>query len=411
MNKKTVKDIDVRGKRVLVRVDFNVPLDADRNITDDRRIVAALPTINYLIDNKARVILVTHLGRPKADDSGKADAASVAKFNLDPVAAALQNLLRKPVTKLDDCIGDAAQAAAMNLEDGDVLLLENVRFYKAEQKNDAEFAKKLASLAELYVNDAFGTAHRAHASTEGVTKYLPGVAGFLMEKELDYLGKAMENPERPFLAILGGVKVSDKIPVIDNLLNKVDQLIIGGAMAYTFFNAQGLSVGNSMVDQAGLELAKAAFQKANDRGIEILLPTDTIEVALAADFDIPSGVPQDATIKVAPTNAMLDGYRGLDIGPETIKLFGEKIKAAKTVVWNGPMGVFEDPRFAKGTLGIAEAMAECAGTTIVGGGDSAAAMEQLGFAGKIDHVSTGGGASLEFLEGKELPGVVCLQDK
>ncbi|MGI6296503.1 MAG: phosphoglycerate kinase [Armatimonadota bacterium] len=411
MNKKTVKDIDVRGKRVLVRVDFNVPLDADRNITDDRRIVAALPTIKYLLDNGARVILVTHLGRPKADDSGKADAASVAKFNLDPVATALQKLLGKPVTKIDDCIGDAAQAAAMSLKDGDVLLLENVRFYKAEQKNDPEFAEKLASLAELYVNDAFGTAHRAHASTEGVTKYLPGVAGFLMEKELDYLGKAMENPERPFLAILGGVKVSDKIPVIDNLLNKVDQLIIGGAMAYTFFSAQGLSVGNSMVDQAGLELAKAALQKARDRGIELLLPVDTVEVELAADFDIPSGVPQDATITTAPTKAMLDGYRGLDIGPETIKLFSEKIKAARTVVWNGPMGVFEDPRFAKGTLGIAEAMSECAGTTIVGGGDSAAAVEQLGFASKIDHVSTGGGASLEFLEGKELPGVVCLQDK
>ena len=411
MNKKTVKDIDVRGKRVLVRVDFNVPLDADRNITDDRRIVAALPTIKYLLDNGARVILVTHLGRPKADDSGKADAASVAKFNLDHVATALQKLLGKPVTKIDDCIGDAAQAAAMSLKDGDVLLLENVRFYKAEQKNDPEFAEKLASLAELYVNDAFGTAHRAHASTEGVTKYLPGVAGFLMEKELDYLGKAMENPERPFLAILGGVKVSDKIPVIDNLLNKVDQLIIGGAMAYTFFSAQGLSVGNSMVDQAGLELAKAALQKARDRGIELLLPVDTVEVELAADFDIPSGVPQDATITTAPTKAMLDGYRGLDIGPETIKLFSEKIKAARTVVWNGPMGVFEDPRFAKGTLGIAEAMSECAGTTIVGGGDSAAAVEQLGFASKIDHVSTGGGASLEFLEGKELPGVVCLQDK
>lgn len=411
MNKKTVKDIDVRGKRVLVRVDFNVPLDADRNITDDRRIVAALPTIKYLIDNGARVILVSHLGRPKTDDSGQADAASRDKFNLDPVAAALQKLLGKPVTKIDDCIGDAAQAAAMSLKDGDVLLLENVRFYKAEEKNDPEFAEKLASLAELYVNDAFGTAHRAHASTEGVTKYLPGVAGFLMEKELDYLGKAMENPERPFLAILGGVKVSDKIPVIDNLLNKVDQLIIGGAMAYTFFSAQGLSVGNSMVDQAGLELAKAALQKAKDRGIELLLPVDTVEVELAADFDIPSGVPQNATITTAPTNAMLDGYRGLDIGPETIKLFSEKIKAARTVVWNGPMGVFEDPRFANGTLGIAEAMAECAGTTIVGGGDSAAAVEQLGFASKIDHVSTGGGASLEFLEGKELPGVVCLQDK
>ncbi len=411
MNKKTVKDIDVRGKRVLVRVDFNVPLDSARNITDDRRIVAALPTIKYLADNGGRVILMSHLGRPKSDDSGKADAESVKKYNLDPVAARLSELLGKPVKKLGDCIGDEVKAAAMALKDGDVLLLENVRFYKAEEKNNPEFAEKLASLGELYVNDAFGTAHRAHASTEGVTKFLPGVGGFLMQKELDYLGKAMSEPERPFVAILGGVKVSDKIPVIDNLLNKVDALIIGGAMTYTFLNAQGLSVGNSMVDGPGLELAKQAFEKARSRGIELLLPVDTVEVELAADFDIPSGVPKDVKITTARCDAMLDGYRGLDIGPESIKLFADKIKSAKTVVWNGPMGVFEDPRFAKGTLGIAEAMAECKGTTIVGGGDSAAAVEQLGFAEKIDHVSTGGGASLEFLEGIELPGVAALQDK
>lgn len=411
MNKKTVKDIDVRGKRVLVRVDFNVPLDSARNITDDRRIVAALPTIKYLADNGGRVILMSHLGRPKSDESGKADAESVKKYNLDPVAARLSELLGKPVKKLGDCIGDEVKAAAMALQDGDVLLLENVRFYKAEEKNNPEFAEKLASLGELYVNDAFGTAHRAHASTEGVTKFLPGVAGFLMQKELDYLGKAMSEPERPFVAILGGVKVSDKIPVIDNLLNKVDALIIGGAMTYTFLNAQGLSVGNSMVDGPGLELAKQAFEKAKSRGIELLLPVDTVEVELPADFDIPSGVPQDVKIKTARCDAMLDGYRGLDIGPESIKLFADKIKSAKTVVWNGPMGVFEDPRFAKGTLGIAEAMAECKGTTIVGGGDSAAAVEQLGFADKIDHVSTGGGASLEFLEGIELPGVAALQDR
>jgi 3-phosphoglycerate kinase len=383
MNKKTVKDIDVRGKRVLVRVDFNVPLDANRNITDDRRIAAALPTIKYLVDHGGRVILMSHLGRPASDDSGRATADSVAEFNLDPVAKKLSELLGKPVKKLDDCIGDEVKSAVMAMKDGDVILLENVRFYKAEEKNDPAFAEKLASLGELYVNDAFGTAHRAHASTEGVTKFLPGVAGFLMEKELDYLGKAMESPERPFLAILGGVKVSDKIKVIDNLLNKVDQLIIGGAMTYTFLKAQGYGVGNSMVDEPGIDLAKAAFQKAKARGIELMLPVDTIEVALPADFDIPSGIPRDVKITTAPCKAMLDGYRGLDIGPESVKLFADKIRAAKTVVWNGPMGVFEDPRFANGTLGIAEAMAEC----------------------------KGGGASLEFLEGITLPGVAALQDR
>lgn len=411
MNKKTVKDIDVRGKRVLVRVDFNVPLDADRNITDDRRIVAALPTINYLIDNGARVILVSHLGRPKADESGKADQSSVKKFNLDPVAARLSELLGKPVKKMSDCIGDEVKSAAAGLKDGDVLLLENVRFYAAETKNDPDFSKQLADLAELYVNDAFGTAHRAHASTEGVTKYLPGVAGFLIEKELAYLGNAIADPKRPFVAVLGGVKVSGKIDVIDKLLEKVDVLIVGGAMTYTFLSAQGLSVGNSMVEESGLELAANALKKAKDRGVELLLPVDTLEARLAADFDIPSGIPADVDIQTAPSSAMLDGYRGLDIGPESTKLFSDRIKNAKTVVWNGPMGVFEDSRFAKGTLAIAEAMAQCDGTTIVGGGDSAAAVEQMGYADKMSHVSTGGGASLEFLEGKQLPGVVALQDK
>jgi len=411
MNKKTVKDIDVRGKRVLVRVDFNVPLDKSREITDDRRIVAALPTIKYLLDNGARVILMSHLGRPKSDDSGKADAESVAKYSLAPVARRLSELLGKEVKTTSDCIGAEAEAATAGLRDGEVLLLENVRFYKAEEKNDPDFAKKLASYGDIYVNDAFGTAHRAHASTEGVTRYVPGVAGFLMEKELDYLGKALETPQRPFVAILGGVKVSDKITVIDSLIEKVDTLIIGGAMTYTFLKAQGYGVGNSMVDQPGIELAKNALAKAKSRGVDLLLPVDTLEAELAADFDIPSGVPADVKTTIAPTTEMLDGYRGLDIGPESIKLFADKIKSARTVVWNGPMGVFEDPRFAKGTLGIAEAMAASTGTTIVGGGDSAAAVEQLGFADKIDHVSTGGGASLEFLEGKALPGVVALQDK
>ena len=411
MNKQTIKDVDVKGKRVLCRVDFNVPLDKQRNITDDRRIEAALPTINYLIEHGAKLILMTHCGRPDTDENGRVLPESAAANNLDPIAKRLSELLGRPVTKTDDCIGEQVKNVVMGMNDGDVVLLENVRFYKKETKNDPKFAEELASLGEIYVNDAFGTAHRAHASTEGITKFLPGVAGFLMEKELDYLGKALENPARPFVAILGGVKVSDKITVINSLLEKVDCLIIGGAMTYTFLKCQGLSVGNSMVDEPGLDLAKAALQKAKDSGVELLLPVDTLEVELAADFDIRSGVPADVKMATTSTTAMLDGYRGLDIGSESMKLFGAKIRAAKTVVWNGPMGVFEDDRFAKGTLAIAQAMADCDGTTIVGGGDSAAAVEKMGYADKVSHVSTGGGASLEFLEGKELPGVVALQDK
>jgi len=402
MNKKTIEDVDVSGKRVLVRVDFNVPMDENRNITDDRRIVAALPTINYLIGKGAKVILVTHLGRPK----GPSD-----ELRLDPVAKRLGELLGKSVKKLDDSIGPEVEAAVNQMQPGDVILLENIRFYKEEEKNDPEFARKLASLAELYVNDAFGTAHRAHASTEGVAHFLPAVAGYLMQKEIDYLSKALENPDRPFVAVLGGVKVSDKITVIENLLTKVDALLIGGAMTYTFLVAKGHKVGNSMVDQPGIELAKNALNKANEIGVDLMLPVDTVVVQLPADFDIPSGVPQDVDIKLARTDQIPDGYRGLDIGPETINLYAGKIKSARTVVWNGPMGVFEDPRFANGTLGIAKAMAESQATTIVGGGDSAAAVEQMGLADKMSHVSTGGGASLEFLEGKELPGVTALLDK
>ncbi len=411
MNKKTVKDIDVKDKRVLCRVDFNVPLDKQRNITDDRRIEAALPTIKYLLDNNAKVILMSHLGRPKHDDDGNLLSDSKASFNLEPVAKRLSELLGKPVVKTDDCIGAEVKDAVMNMQPGSVVLLENVRFHKAETKNDTEFAKELASYGEVYVNDAFGSAHRAHASTEGVTKYLPAVGGFLMQKELDYLGGALTNPEKPYVAVLGGVKVSGKIEVIDALLDKVNTLIIGGAMTYTFLKARGFSVGNSMIDGPGLELAKGAIEKAEKNNVELLLPVDVIEAELAPDFDIPSGVPQDVDIKTAPADKMLDGYRGLDVGPESVKLFGERIKAAKTVVWNGPMGVFEDERFAKGTLGIAEAMSQCPGTTVVGGGDSAAAVEQMGYAEKVSHVSTGGGASLEFLEGKDLPGVVALMDK
>ncbi|MCE5199198.1 MAG: phosphoglycerate kinase [Armatimonadota bacterium] len=402
MNKKTVKDIDVRGKRVLVRVDFNVPLDADRKITDDRRIVAALPTIKYLIDNGARVILVSHLGRPETDENGNVTPDSVKKFNLDPVAQRLSDLLGKPVKKASDCIGDEVKAAAMSLQDGDVLLLENVRFYKKETKNDPKFAEQLASIAELYVNDAFGTAHRAHASTEGVTKFVPGVAGFLMEKELDYLGRALGNPDRPFLAILGGAKVADKIPVIDNLLTKVNSLIIGGGMAYTFFKAQGFEIGQSLLDEAGIELAKNAMKKASDLGVTLLLPVD---VVVGKEFS------NDTESKVVPVDQIPSDWMGMDIGPETVKKFTEAINSSKTIVWNGPMGVFEMPNFAKGTRAVAEALANADATTIIGGGDSAAAVEQMGFAAKMSHVSTGGGASLEFLEGKELPGVVALQDK
>ena len=403
MNKITVKDIDVAGKRALVRVDFNVPLDENRNITDDRRIVAALPTINYLLDKGAIVILMSHLGRPKGGPD--------PKYSLAPTAKRLSELLGKPVTMLQDCIGDAVISAVMAMAPGQVVLLENLRFHPEEEKNDPDFAKQLAELGEVYINDAFGSAHRAHASTEGVAHDLPAVAGFLMQKELDYLGATLESPERPFLAILGGVKVSDKIPVIDNLLNKVNQLIIGGAMAYTFLKSQGYSVGNSMVDEPGIELARNALAKADERGVELLLPVDVVEAELAADYDIRGGIPADVRIELAPARAMLDDFRGLDIGPESRKLFAEKIKAAKTVVWNGPMGVFEDPRFATGTLSIAKAMAESGATTIVGGGDSAAAVEQMGYADKMSHVSTGGGASLEFLEGRVLPGVAALADK
>ncbi|HPP73884.1 MAG TPA: phosphoglycerate kinase [Armatimonadota bacterium] len=394
MNKKTIKDIDVAGKRTLVRVDFNVPLDEKRSITDDRRIEAALPTIKYLLDQGAKVILMSHLGRPKGSPN--------AKYTLSPVAARLEELLDMPVTKIGDCIGEMVQGAVMGMPVGHVILLENVRFYSQEEKNDLDFAKQLASLGEVYVNDAFGTAHRAHASTEGVARFLPGVAGFLMQKELDYLGKAITNPERPFLAILGGAKVADKIPVIDNLLDKVDELIIGGGMAYTFLKAQGYEIGKSLLDEEGLDLAKAAMEKAKERGVKLYLPED---VVVATEFKA------DADSKIVPATQIPADWMGMDIGPKTIEAFSKAIQSAKTVVWNGPMGVFEMPKFAVGTNAIAKALAESSATTIVGGGDSAAAVEQMGYADKMSHVSTGGGASLEFLEGKTLPGVAALQDK
>lgn len=394
MNKKTIEDIDVRGKRVLVRVDFNVPMDENGNITDDRRIRAALPTIQYLIKNNAKVILMSHLGRPK----GEFDP----KYSLAPVAKRLSELLGQEVIMAKDVIGESAKNAVASMKEGQVVLLENVRFHKEETKNDPEFAKALAQLGDIYVNDAFGSAHRAHASTEGVAHYLPAVAGYLIQKELEVMGKALENPERPFVAILGGAKVSDKIGVIENLINKVDVLLIGGGMAYTFLKAKGYEVGNSLLEEDKVELAKQLMEKAKEKGVKLLLPVDNV---VAQEFKA------DAPHKVVDSDKIEAGWMGMDIGPKTREMFGEEIKKAKTVVWNGPMGVFEMPAFAEGTKAVAKYVSECGGTTIIGGGDSAAAVEQLGFADKMTHISTGGGASLEFLEGKVLPGIAALNDK
>jgi phosphoglycerate kinase len=398
MNKKTIEDIDVAGKRLLVRVDFNVPQDEQGGITDDRRIRAALPTIQYLVGHGAKVILVSHLGRPK----GK--PGDVEKFTLKPVAERLSALLGKQVPLASDSVGPAAEEAANRLQNGDVVLLENVRFHPEEEKNDPEFAKQLASLADLYVNDAFGTAHRAHASTEGVTKYIPGVAGYLMQKEIDYLGGALTNPKRPFVSILGGKKVSDKIPVIESLVGKVDRLIIGGGMAYTFLKAQGKEIGNSLLDETSVDFCRQMLSQAGDK---ILLPVDVV-VADGNPFD--KGEANVRAKSVGADHIPAD-WEGVDIGPETAKRFAEAVKGAGTVVWNGPMGIFEFDRFAVGTRAMAQALADSGAVTIVGGGDSAAAVEELGFADKMSHISTGGGASLEFLEGKALPGVVALQDK
>ncbi len=394
MNKKTVKDINVNGKKVLVRVDFNVPLDENKNITDETRINAALPTIQYLLDNGAAVILCSHLGRPKGEFN--------MKYSLAPVAARLKEIFPGKVTFAEDVIGESAEKAVAALTAGNIVLLENLRFHAEEEKNNADFAKKLASYAEIYVNDAFGTAHRAHASTAGVADYLPAVAGFLIGKELDIMGKALENPERPFVAILGGKKVSDKIGVINNLLEKVDTLIIGGAMAYTFYKAMGLEIGKSLLEEEKIDLAKSLIEKAEAKGVKLLLPVDTI---VADKFG------EDANVMNVDRDAIPADWEGLDIGEKTRQLFADAVKNAKTVIWNGPMGVFEIEKFAGGTKAVAAALAECEGTTIIGGGDSAAAVEQLGYADKMSHISTGGGASLEFLEGLELPGVAALNDK
>ncbi|MBD1839401.1 phosphoglycerate kinase [Coleofasciculus sp. FACHB-712] len=398
MSKKTVANLsasDLSGKRVLVRADFNVPLD-NGNITDDTRIRAALPTIQDLTSKGAKVILSSHFGRPKGVDD---------KYRLTPVAKRLSELLGKEVVKTDDCIGDDVAAKVGAMQDGDVLLLENVRFYPEEEKNDPEFAKKLASVADLYVNDAFGTAHRAHASTEGVTKYLsPSVAGYLIEKELQYLQSAIESPQRPLAAIIGGSKVSSKIGVIETLLDKCDKLILGGGMIFTFYKARGLSVGKSLVEEDKLELAKSLEAKAKERGVQLLLPTDVI---LADNFAA------DANAQTVSIDAIPDGWMGLDIGPDSVKFFQESLADCKTVIWNGPMGVFEFPQFAKGTEAIARTLADLTKsgtTTIIGGGDSVAAVEQLNLGEQMSHISTGGGASLELLEGKELPGIAALND-
>jgi len=388
--KKTIRDIDIKGKKVLVRVDFNVPLN-ETGVGDDTRIRAALPTIQYLLDGGAAVILCSHLGRPKGGPD--------PKYSLRPVAEHLSSLIGKPVKFSSDCIGPEAKEAAEELKPGEVLMLENTRFHAEEEKNDAEMSRQLASLADLYVNDAFGTAHRAHASTEGVTHFLPAAAGFLLEKEIKYLGQVIDNPQRPFVAIMGGAKISDKIGVIKNLLTRADTILIGGGMANTFMKAQGLAVADSLVEDDSLGIARALFEEA---GGKIHLPVDMV---------VANQYAADAESKTLKVQDVPDGWRILDIGPETVKAFRAIIATARTVVWNGPMGVFEFPKFAEGTFGVAKAVADSAAVSVIGGGESVAAIQQSGLADKITHISTGGGASLEMLEGLELPGVAALLDK
>ncbi len=393
MNKQTVQDIDIKNKKVLIRVDFNVPLDENLKITDDARIAKSLDTIKYCLGQNAKLILMSHLGRPK----GKPEAS----FSLKPAAERLSKLIGKPVTLTSDCIGPDAEAKVNAMKSGDVIMLENLRFHSEEEKNDAAFAKQLASYGEVYVNDAFGTAHRAHASTEGVTHYLPAVAGFLLAKEVEYFGKAITNPDRPFVAILGGAKVSDKIKLIGNLLEKTDTILIGGAMAYTFYKVLGIGIGNSKFDPAGEQAAKDALAKSKAKGVPIILPDDRV---------ISQKMEKGAPTKIVDGD-IPDGWSGFDIGPASIKKFKDVLSKAKTVVWNGPLGLFEIPPFDQGTRQVAEYVANLKATTIIGGGDTAAAVAQFGIEDKMSHVSTGGGASLEFLEGTTLPGVAALLDK
>lgn len=398
--KKSIADINCEGKRCLVRVDFNIPLDENKNITDDNRIVAALPTIKFLLEKNAKVILMSHLGRPKGVVN--------PKYSLAPAAKRLAELLGQEVKLACDVVGDSAKALVANVKEGEVVMLENLRFHAEEEKNDEEFCKKLASFCDIYVNDAFGTAHRAHASTAGISKFVPvSVAGFLIEKELKFLGGALDNPIRPFVAILGGSKVSDKIGVIENLLNKVDCLLIGGGMAYTFFKAKGYEVGTSICEADKIDLAKSLLKKADEKGVKLLLPVDT---KVAAKF--PEPIDAKIDVEIVDSDKIPADKMGLDIGVKTQKLYADTVKNAKTVVWNGPMGVFENPVLAEGTKAVAQALADNSeAVTIIGGGDSAAAAIQMGFADKISHISTGGGASLEFLEGLELPGIACLDEK
>ena len=396
-NKKSIEDIDVSGKRVLCRCDFNVPTKNGK-ITSDKRIVAAMPTIQYLVDHNAKVILCSHMGKPKGEVK--------PELSLQVVADRIAELLGKPVVMAKDVAGEDAKAKAAALKDGEVMLLENTRFEKGETKNDPELSKALADLAEIFVNDAFGTAHRAHSSTAGVADYLPAVCGYLVQKEVSIMGKALANPERPFVAILGGAKVSDKLNVINNLLEKVDTLIIGGGMAFTFLAAKGYDIGKSLVDSEKIDYCKEMMAKAEAKGVKLLLPVDAV---VAASF--PNPIDAEIEVQTVAADAIPADMMGLDIGQKSQALFADAAKNAKTVVWNGPMGVFENPTLAKGTIAVAQALADSSATTIVGGGDSAAACEQLGFADKITHISTGGGASLEFLEGLELPGIACLEDK
>ena len=395
-NKKSVEDIDVSGKKVIVRCDFNVPQDENGNITDDIR--ASLETINYLLSHNAAVILCSHLGRPKGEVN--------MKYSLAPVAKRLSELLGQEVKLAKDVVGEDAKKLASEVQPGHAVLLENVRFEKGETKNDAALAKAMADMAEIYVNDAFGTAHRAHASTAGIADYLPAVCGFLIKKEISIMGKALSDPARPFVAILGGAKVSDKLAVIENLIDKCDTIIIGGGMAYTFLAAKGYGIGKSLFDAEKVDYCKDMMNKAETKGVKLLLPVDTV---VAASFPNPINAAID--VKTVSVDAIPADMEGMDIGEKTRELFADAVKSAKTVVWNGPMGVFENPTLAKGTIAMAQALADSSATTIVGGGDSAAACEQLGFADKITHISTGGGASLEFLEGKELPGIACLLNK
>ncbi|GGD07602.1 phosphoglycerate kinase [Pontibacillus salipaludis] len=391
--KKTIQDVEVKGQKVFCRVDFNVPMQ-DGEVTDDTRIRAALPTIQHLIEQGAKVILASHLGRPKGE--------AVDELRLDPVAKRLSDLLGQTVTKTDEAYGSEVDKAISEMENSDVLLLENVRFYPGEEKNDAELAKEFANLADLYVNDAFGAAHRAHASTEGIAQHLPAVAGFLMEKELRVLGNALKDPERPFTAIIGGAKVKDKIGVIDHLIDKVDNLIIGGGLAYTFVKAQGYEIGQSLLEEDKIDLAKQYMEKAKEKGVNFYMPQDVI---VGDDFS------NDANTQVVNIDSIPADWEAMDIGPKTVELYADIVKNSKLVIWNGPMGVFELETFANGTKGVAEALGQTEGYSVIGGGDSAAAVEKFGYADQMDHISTGGGASLEFMEGKDLPGVVALNDK